>query len=191
MSFTYDEIKSQAETAAAELVEAAKLQKGDIFVVGCSSSEVMGQRIGKSSDINAAEAVYEGIMGVLAPKGIFLAAQCCEHLNRAVIVEKEALLPGTEIVNVVPQPKAGGSFATTFYKNAKCPVAVEEIKADAGMDIGDCLIGMQLKKVAVPVRLSVKSIGDAHLTCARTRPKFIGGERAYYDEKLSGGDIPR
>ena len=128
MSFTYDEIKNQAETAAAELVEAAKLQKGDIFVVGCSSSEVMGQRIGKSSDINAAEAVYEGIMGVLAPKGIFLAAQCCEHLNRAVIVEKEALLPGTEIVNVVPQPKAGGSFATTFYKNAKCPVAVEESK---------------------------------------------------------------
>ena len=173
MSFTYDEIKNQAETAAAELVEAAKLQKGDIFVVGCSSSEVMGQRIGKSSDINAAEAVYEGIMGVLAPKGIFLAAQCCEHLNRAVIVEKEALLPGTEIVNVVPQPKAGGSFATTFYKNAKCPVAVEEIKADAGMDIGDCLIGMQLKKGAVPVRLSGKSIGDAHLTCDHLIPFVV------------------
>ncbi len=191
MSFTYDEIKNQAATAAAELVEVAKLQSGDIFVVGCSSSEVMGQRIGKSSDINAAEAVYEGIMSVLEPKGIFLAAQCCEHLNRAVIVEKTALLPGTEIVNVVPQPKAGGSFATTMYHRAKCPVAIEEIKADAGMDIGDALIGMQLKKVAVPVRLSIKSIGEAHLTCARTRPKFIGGERAFYDEKLSGGDIPR
>ena len=191
MNFTYEDIKEQARTAAAELVETAKLKKGDIFVIGCSSGEVVGLRIGKGSDINAAEAVYEGVMSVLEPKGIFLAAQCCEHLNRAVIVEKDALLPGTEIVNVVPQPHAGGSFAVTVYKNAKCPVAVEEIKADAGMDIGGTLIGMQLKKVAVPVRLSIKQIGEAPLICARTRPKFIGGSRAVYDEALSGGDIPR
>ena len=188
---TYEEIKQQAQKACRELVATAKLKKGDIMVVGCSSSEVMGLRIGKGSDINAAEAVYEGIMSVLDPEGIFIAAQCCEHLNRAVITEKEALLPGTEIVNVVPQPKAGGSFATTMYHKAKCPVAVENIKADAGMDIGDTLIGMQLKPVAVPVRLSLNSIGEAHLTCARTRPKFIGGQRAIYDENLSGGDIPR
>ena len=191
MNFTYEDIKEQARTAAAELVEAAKLKEGDIFVIGCSSSEVVGLRIGKGSDINAAEAVYEGVMSVLEPKGIFLAAQCCEHLNRAVIVEKAALLPGAEIVNVVPQPHAGGSFAVTVYKNAKCPVAVEEIKADAGMDIGGTLIGMQLKKVAVPVRLSIKQIGEAPLICARTRPKFIGGSRAVYDDALSGGDIPR
>ncbi len=191
MNFTYEEIKEQAGTAASELIEAAKLKKGDILVVGCSSSEVVGLRIGKGSDINAAEAVYEGIMSVLEPEGIFLAAQCCEHLNRAVIVEKAALLPGTEIVNVVPQPHAGGSFAVTVYKNARCPVAVEEIKADAGMDIGGTLIGMHLKKVAVPVRLSVKKIGEAPLICARTRPKFIGGSRAVYDDALSGGDIPR
>ena len=191
MNFTYEDIKEQARAAAAELVETAKLKKGDIFVIGCSSSEVVGLRIGKGSDINAAEAVYEGVMSVLEPKGIFLAAQCCEHLNRAVIVEKEALLPGTEIVNVVPQPHAGGSFAVTVYKNAKCPVAVEEIKADAGMDIGGTLISMQLKKVAVPVRLSIKQIGEAPLICARTRPKFIGGSRAVYDDALSGGDIPR
>ena len=191
MNFTYEDIKEQARTAAAELVEAAKLKEGDIFVIGCSSSEVVGMRIGKGSDINAAEAVYEGVMSVLEPKGIFLAAQCCEHLNRAVIVEREALLPGAEIVNVVPQPHAGGSFAVTVYKNAKCPVAVEEIKADAGMDIGGTLIGMQLKKVAVPVRLSIKQIGEAPLICARTRPKFIGGSRAVYDDALSGGDIPR
>ena len=191
MNFTYEDIKEQARTAAIELVEAAKLKEGDIFVIGCSSSEVVGVRIGKGSDINAAEAVYEGVMSVLEPKGIFLAAQCCEHLNRAVIVEREALLPGTEIVNVVPQPHAGGSFAVTVYKNAKCPVAVEEIKADAGMDIGGTLIGMQLKKVAVPVRLSIKQIGEAPLICARTRPKFIGGSRAVYDDALSGGDIPR
>ena len=191
MNFTYEDIKEQARTAAAELVEAAKLKEGDIFVIGCSSSEVVGLRIGKGSDINAAEAVYEGVMSVLEPKGIFLAAQCCEHLNRAVIVEKAALLPGTEIVNAVPQPHAGGSFAVTVYKNAECPVAVEEIKADAGMDIGGTLIGMQLKKVAVPVRLSIKQIGEAPLICARTRPKFIGGSRAVYDDALSGGDIPR
>ena len=191
MNFTYEDIKEQARTAAAELVEAAKLKEGDIFVIGCSSSEVVGVRIGKGSDINAAEAVYEGVMSVLEPKGIFLAAQCCEHLNRAVIVEKAALLPGTEIVNAVPQPHAGGSFAVTAYKNAKCPVAVEEIKADAGMDIGGTLIGMHLKKVAVPVRLSIKQIGEAPLICARTRPKFIGGSRAVYDDALSGGDIPR
>lgn len=191
MNFTYEEIKEQAGAAASELIEIAKLKKGDILVVGCSSSEVVGLRIGKGSDINAAEAVYEGIMSVLEPEGIFLAAQCCEHLNRAVIVEKAALLPGTEIVNVVPQPHAGGSFAVTVYKNARCPVAVEEIKADAGMDIGGTLIGMHLKKVAVPVRLSVKKIGEAPLICARTRPKFIGGSRAVYDDALSGGDIPR
>ena len=191
MSISYEEIKNQAKTACQELVETAKLHSGQILVVGCSSSEIMGQRIGKASDINAAEAVYEGIMEVLAHRGIYLAAQCCEHLNRAVILENEALPPWYDIVNVVPQPKAGGSFATTFYKNAANPVAVEEIKADAGMDIGDTFIGMQLKKVAVPVRLSVKSIGEAHLTCARTRPKFVGGSRAIFDEKLSGGDIPR
>ena len=191
MNFTYEEIKEQAGAAASELIEIAKLKKGDILVVGCSSSEVVGLRIGKGSDINAAEAVYEGIMSVLKPEGIFLAAQCCEHLNRAVIVEKAALLPGTEIVNVVPQPHAGGSFAVTVYKNARCPMAVEEIKADAGMDIGGTLIGMHLKKVAVPVRLSVKKIGEAPLICARTRPKFIGGSRAVYDDALSGGDIPR
>ena len=191
MNFTYEDIRQQAKTAAEELVKTARLQKGDIFVVGCSSSEIMGQRIGNGSDINAAQAVYEGVMSVLEPKGIFLAAQCCEHLNRAVVVEKEALLPGTEIANAVPQPHAGGSFATTMYEHARCPVTVEEIKADAGMDIGDTLIGMQLKKVAVPVRLAIKKIGEANLVCARTRPKFIGGSRAVYDDALSGGDIPR
>ena len=181
MNFTYEDIKEQARTAAAELVEAAKLKEGDIFVIGCSSSEVVGLRIGKGSDINAAEAVYEGVMSVLEPKGIFLAAQCCEHLNRAVIVEKAALLPGTEIVNAVPQPHAGGSFAVTVYKNAKCPVAVEEIKADAGIDIGCTLIGMHLKRVAVPLRLENNQIGEAAVSAARTRPKYIGGERAKYE----------
>lgn len=120
---------------------------------------------------------------MLSEKKIYLAAQCCEHLNRAVIVERDAV-PYAEIVNVVPQPKAGGSFATTAYKTFKNPVALEEIKADAGLDIGGTLIGMHLKKVAVPVRLSLDHIGYAILLAARTRPKFIGGCRAVYDENM-------
>lgn len=188
---TYEQIRDEAAKAVTELLEVAKLQAGDIFLIGCSSSEIKGARIGKGSDIDAAKAVYDGVYPILKEKGIYLAAQCCEHLNRAVIVEKAALLPGTEIVNVVPQLHAGGSFAMTVYNHAEHPVAVEEIKAAAGMDIGDTLIGMHLRKVAVPVRISVKQIGEAHLTCARTRPKFIGGSRAVYDDVLSGGDIQR
>lgn len=188
---TYEEIKAQAAKAIEELLEVVKLEKGDIFIIGCSSSEVKGERIGKGSDINVAKAIYDAIYPVLTAKGVYLAAQCCEHLNRAVIVEKEALLPGTEIVNVVPQLHAGGSFSMTVYENANNPVAVEEIKASAGMDIGDTLIGMQLKRVAVPVRIPTKKIGEANLVCARTRPKFIGGGRAIYNDTLSGGDIKR
>lgn len=185
------EIKEEARRAATELLEKSHMKKGDILVVGCSTSEIMGSNIGRGSNLEAAEAVYDGIKPVLDERGIYLAAQCCEHLNRAVIVEREALLPGTEIVNVVPQMHAGGAFAMTVYNRAKDPVALENIKADGGIDIGDALIGMQLRPVAVPVRIDQKSIGHAHVVCARTRPKFIGGERAVYDKILSGGDIPR
>lgn len=188
---SYETIKEQANQAIRELLPIARLKKGDIFVVGCSSSEIEGKHIGRGSDLNAALAVYEGIMPVLEENGIYLAAQCCEHLNRAIIVEEDALLPGTEICNVVPQIHAGGSFATTFYQHAHHPVAVEHIQAAAGMDIGDTLIGMHLRPVAVPVRLSIRKIGEANLVCARTRPKYIGGSRAVYDEALSGGEIPR
>lgn len=188
---TYEEIREQAKNAITELLEKSHLEKGDIFIIGCSSSEIKGESIGKGSDIDAAKAVYEGIKPILDEKGIFLAAQCCEHLNRAVIMEKDALLPGQDIVNVVPQLHAGGSFAMTVYENAKNPVAVETVRAAGGMDIGDTLIGMHLKPVAVPVRIATKEIGHAHVVCARTRPKFVGGERAVYDEHLSGGDIPR
>lgn len=182
----FKNIKEIAAKAVTELIEAAHLKEGDILVVGCSSSEIKGERIGKGSDMNAAEAVYEGIKPILDEKGIFLAAQGCEHINRAIITERAALGPLDEVVNVVPQLHAGGSFTVTVYNNAKDPVALERIQADAGMDIGDTLIGMHLKPVAVPVRLSMKEIGCAHLTCARTRPKFIGGERAKYDMVLAG-----
>lgn len=179
----YEEITKQAAAAVSELLEAARLQKGDLFIVGCSTSEVAGERIGKGSNIDIAHALYAGIAPLLAERGIYLAAQCCEHLNRAVILESEAAEKfGYEPVNVVPQPKAGGSFATTVYQNMKAPVAVESVRAKAGLDIGGTLIGMQLKSVAVPVRLSFDTIGKARILCARTRPKFIGGVRAHYDE---------
>lgn len=175
-------IKKQAAEAVRELIETAELKSGHIFVVGCSSSEIIGKTIGKESSLEAAEAVFSAIFPILNSKGIFLAAQCCEHLNRALIIEREcAIKYGYEIVSVVPHPKAGGSFATTAYGNFKDPVAVEHIKAHAGVDIGDTLIGMHLLDVAVPVRVKVNKIGEANLVCARTRPKFIGGERAKYN----------
>ena len=181
----YEEIKEQARQAVLELCEIAVLQKGSIFVVGCSTSEVCGDKIGTNSNVEAADALVQGVYEVLREKGIYLAAQCCEHLNRALILEKDAARKyGYPMVNVVPQPKAGGSFATAAYKNFKHPVAVEHIKAAAGMDIGDTLIGMHLQDVAVPTRIETKQIGNAHVVCARTRLKFIGGERAVYDHDL-------
>ena len=251
------QIETQARQAVTELLAEAKLKKGDVFVVGCSSSEIVGGHIGKDSSLEAAQAVYAGVAPVLAENGIWLAAQCCEHLNRAIIIEREAaekygweevcVVPrphaggswattcwkkfrepvaveeirahagiapvlaengiwlaaqccehlnraiiiereaaekyGWEEVCVVPRPHAGGSWATTCWKNFRDPVAVEEIRAHAGIDIGGTLIGMHLKRVAVPVRLSLSKIGEANILCARTRPKLIGGERAKYTEE--------
>jgi len=176
-------IKAEAKAAIEGLIEKAKPQKEDILVIGCSSSEVLGEKIGTNSSLDVAKALFEGIYPVIKENGLFLAVQCCEHLNRAIIIEKAAADKyGYEIVNVVPQPKAGGSFATTAYENYDFPVAVEKISASLGLDIGNTLIGMHLKSVAVPVRLDIKKIGNAPIVCARTRPKFIGGVRAVYDE---------
>lgn len=178
-----EQIRLEAETAISQLCETAHLKAGQIVVIGCSTSEIAGQTVGSNSSPELAKAVFDGIYGVLRTKGIYLAAQCCEHLNRAIIVEKDAI-DDCEIVNVVPQPKAGGSFATAAYHGFQSPVALEEIQADAGLDIGDTLIGMHLKKVAVPLRLEIKQIGQASVVAARTRPKFIGGIRAVYDDRL-------
>ena len=178
------QIARQARQAAVELLAAAGLRKGDVLVVGCSSSEIVGGHIGRDSSLEAAQAVYEGIAPVLAERGIWLAAQCCEHLNRALILEREAARAyGWEEVCVVPRPHAGGSWATTCWKRFADPVAVEELRAHAGLDIGGTLIGMHLRRVAVPVRLSLDHIGQAILLCARTRPKLIGGERSKYTEE--------
>jgi len=175
-------IKQQAEQAVIELIEIAQLKKGQVLVIGCSSSEIVGETIGHGSSVETAEAVLEAIAPILEEKGIFLAAQCCEHLNRALIVERAcAEKYGWEEVCVVPQPKAGGSFATAAWKHFSDPVALENVQAHAGLDIGGTLIGMHLRCVAVPVRLSVKCIGAAPLLAARTRPKYIGGIRARYE----------
>lgn len=179
-------IGEEAYRAAKEVLEAAQLEPGQLFVVGCSTSEVGGASIGTFSSPELAEVVFGGIYQATQEAGVFLAAQCCEHLNRALILEKEAAdRYGYDIVNVVPQPKAGGSFATAAYKAFEHPAAVEHIKAHAGMDVGDTLIGMHMKDVAVPVRIRTKQIGDAHVVCARVRPKYIGGMRAVYDDSLA------
>ena len=182
MELNLEAITAQARQAAAELLEAAKLEPGDLFVVGCSSSEIVGGQIGHASSLEAAQAVFAGIYPLLRERGIWLAAQCCEHLNRALILERDcARQYGYDPVCVVPQPKAGGAFATTAWRSFAAPVAVEHIRAHAGLDVGGTLIGMHLRDVAVPVRLSLDHIGRAILLSARTRPKLIGGSRAVYE----------
>ncbi len=178
-----ERVKAELEKIAEELIEKANLTTNDIVVVGCSSSEILGDNMGTNSSPELGEKVFLTLNRIFKEKGIFVAAQCCEHLNRAIIVEKQAV-PFGEYVNVVPVPKAGGSFATAAYKYMENPVAVESIRADAGIDIGGVLIGMHLKNVAVPVKLSEKTVGNAIILAARTRPKFIGGVRANYNEEM-------
>lgn len=178
-----EQLTRQAVAVVTELYEKANLKAGDILVVGCSTSEIIGSKIGTNSSPDVAKIVFEAIFETANKLGLQLAFQCCEHLNRAIVVEKKTV-PFAETVNVVPQPKAGGSMATQAYAHFENPVVVEEIKADAGIDIGLTMIGMHLKKVAVPLRLANHHIGEALVQAARTRPKFIGGIRAAYDETL-------
>ncbi len=178
-----DQIYLQTKAVIEELGEKANLKAGNIVVVGCSTSEVLGAKIGTNSNPDTAKTIFKALHDYAKAQGVYIAIQCCEHLNRAIITERAAV-PGAEIVNVVPQPKAGGSLATAAYAGFMDPVAVETIQADAGMDIGFTLIGMHLKKVAVPVRLENNRIGEAMIVAARTRPKFIGGIRAIYDENM-------
>lgn len=178
-----DEIAAQAAEITEELIETAKMKEGQILVVGCSSSEIAAHTIGCYSSKEVGQAVFNAIYKVTRKHGLFLAAQCCEHLNRALIVEEEAALRyNLEMVNVKPQLKAGGSFSTAAWNGLTAPCAVESIKAHAGIDIGDTLIGMHLRPVAVPVRTKRNTIGSAHVVCARTRLKYIGGERAAYQK---------
>ncbi len=174
-------IKSQVKAIVEGLLAVANLKPGQILVVGCSTSEVLGKRIGSAGSPEVAQAVLEAVLEVTKPNGIYLAAQCCEHLNRALVVEETcAEKYNLDPVTVLPVPKAGGAFAGTAMQVLDNPVVVESIKAHAGIDIGNTLIGMHLRPVAVPVRLPSKRVGEAHVVMARTRPKLIGGERAVY-----------
>lgn len=181
----YEQEVADAKRVVKEFLEQANLKAGKLVVVGCSTSEIAAHGIGSYSNAELGEAVFLAIWKPLREAGLCVAAQCCEHLNRALVMEEaDAERFGYEIVNVVPQPKAGGAFATAAWKYLENPVAVERVQAHAGIDIGDTLIGMHLRPVAVPVRIAHPAIGGAHIVCARTRAKFIGGERAHYDEKL-------
>lgn len=181
-------IRSQAAQAAEEICAAAHLRPGSLFVVGCSSSEVLGESIGTHTSMEAAQALYEGIQSVLQRNNVFLAAQCCEHLNRALVVDRSVMQRlDLEQVNAIPQPNhAGGAFASVAWKEMPDPVLVSDLhaRADAGIDIGGTLIGMHIRPVVVPLRISLDHIGEAHIICARRRPRYVGGQRAIYDEAL-------
>ncbi len=184
----FEEITAQSKTAVTEILSQARLKTNDIFVIGCSSSEILGDQIGTATNLDSANAVYDGIIPVLKENGLFAAVQCCEHLNRALVVERECMEKyGFEQVNAIPQPNhAGGAMATVCYQRFSDPVLVESInqKADAGIDIGGTMIGMHMHGIVVPIRISLRKIGEAPIICARHRPKYVGGQRAIYDEKL-------
>lgn len=184
---TVDSINTQVQAAVAELCDAAQLLAGSLFVIGCSSSEITGSSIGCAPSPAVGKAVFEAAQAVLVPRGIFLVAQCCEHLNRALVVERSGLVrqPCAEQVNARPVPSAGGSFAAAAYEGMQDPVVVETIQADAGLDIGYTLIGMHLRRVASPVRLHNRTIGKTFAVAARCRPKYIGGSRTQYDDALA------
>jgi uncharacterized protein (TIGR01440 family) len=184
----FKDITEQSRQAVTEIIKAANLKEGSLFVIGCSSSEVLGSQIGTATNMDSARAIYDGIIPVLRERGILPAAQCCEHLNRALVVDRATMLKfGFEQVNAIPQPNhAGGAFATECYNRFEDPVLVEsvEAKGDAGIDIGGTMIGMHIHNVVVPLRISLRKIGEAPIICARRRPKYVGGQRAIYDEKL-------
>lgn len=164
-----------------ELIKVSKIKKGEILVLGMSTSEIAGEHIGKGRMPEVGEAIIKEALRIAKEHDIYFAAQCCEHLNRAIVVERSCMEQyGLEEVTVVPVVNAGGSSATAAYHLMENPVVVEKIQAHAAMDVGDTFVGMHLRPVAVPVRLAVTEIGHAHLTAARTRPKLIGGERAHY-----------
>ncbi len=184
----FEQVTNQSRQAVIEILEGAGVKAGSIFVIGCSSSEVLGDQIGTATSMEAAEAVYDGIIPVLRDRGILPAAQCCEHLNRALVVDRSTMEKfGFEQVNAIPQPNhAGGAFGTVCYERFEDPVLVENIgaRADAGIDIGGTMIGMHMHNVVVPMRISLRKIGEAPIICARHRPKYVGGIRAIYDESL-------
>ena len=178
-----DKIGAETRQILQDVLDKASLDEGDIFVLGLSSSEVIGGHIGRNSSLEVGQVIVKAVLDILEEKGIFLAVQGCEHVNRALVVEREvAIKHNLEIVSVLPTLHAGGSGQLAAFRYMKDPVEVEFIKADAGLDIGDTSIGMHVKHVQVPIRPILKEIGQAHVTALASRPKLIGGERAQYPQ---------
>ena len=178
----FDTIRFEAEATLRALLTVANLKEEDILVVGCSTSEVLGKHIGKGSSAEVADAIYSAFAPIAAECGFYLSFQCCEHLNRALVVERACMEKyHLEEVTVRPALHAGGAMAMRAFESFRDPCVVETIQAHAGIDIGDTLIGMHLRRVAVPVRCDAAHIGEANIVMARTRPKYIGGPRAQYD----------
>ena len=177
----FHEIKAESQAVIKELFAVIDPQAGDLFVVGCSTSEIAGEPIGKAGSLEIAAAVFEGIYPALLERDMFLAVQCCEHLNRALVLPQDyARAHGLSIVSAIPKAQAGGAFAAVAWERLSNSVLVEQVSAQAGLDIGGTLIGMHLAPVAVPVRLSRRAIGKAFIISAKTRPKYIGGQRTAY-----------
>lgn len=175
------EISRQVEQIVRETAEAGNIRPGQLLVIGTSTSEVLGERIGTAGALEIAAAIYEGVQAARADLGFIPAYQCCEHLNRSLVIEREAMLQyGLDEVSAVPVPQAGGSMAAHAYRSFHEPCLVESVRAHAGIDIGETLIGMHLRPVVVPFRPSIRHLGEARVTAAFTRPKLIGGERAVY-----------
>lgn len=181
MDVNLAEIQEQVKQNLQVLLAESRLAAGDVLLLGGSSSEIRGETLGQGSSAEIGEAVVAEVLAQCREAGVYLAVQCCEHLNRALVVEKFlAKEYGLRPVNALPQLNAGGSFAVAAWSQAEEPCLVESIQAGAGIDIGDVLIGMHLRPVAVPLRLPLREIGQAHVTAARTRMKYIGGGRAAY-----------
>jgi len=174
-------LRSQTIDAVAELFSTTSLKTGMILVVGCSTSEVRGRSIGSAGSQEVAASLADALLEICRGCGVALAVQCCEHLNRALVVERAvAERCGLPEVSVVPVLHAGGALATEAYRRFEDPVMIEAIQAHLGLDIGNTLIGMHIRPVAIPVRLIHNRIGRAFVIGARTRPKLIGGARACY-----------
>ncbi|MCZ0717512.1 TIGR01440 family protein [Aerococcus kribbianus] len=177
----FETLQADLQAIVEDVLSQAKLSAGDIFVLGCSTSEIQGDHIGKNSSPEIGEMIISTLLDSLGKKDIYLAVQGCEHINRALVVEAElAKTHQLEIVNVRPQYHAGGACSVAAFEQMVNPVEVEHIVGQAGIDIGDTAIGMHIKHVQVPVRPQNKSLGQAHVTALRSRPKYIGGSRANY-----------
>ncbi|ASN07278.1 TIGR01440 family protein [Virgibacillus necropolis] len=177
----HQQVKDNINALVNEWITRDELNSGDFFVIGCSTSEVAGVHIGTFGSEELAAIIFAGLMDLKKATNVNLVFQCCEHLNRALVIEREVYdSHHHEEVSAIPARRAGGSMATYAFKNMINPVLVENVQAKAGIDIGDTMIGMHLKHVAIPLRFSQKMIGKARVTGAKTRPKLIGGERAIY-----------